>query len=55
MRASPTLCSMEYADHRPLYDWFLEKLEIPSPPCQYEFSRLNINYTVMSKRKLRNG
>jgi glutaminyl-tRNA synthetase len=48
-----SLCSMEYADHRPLYDWFLEKLEIPNPPHQYEFSRLNINYTVMSKRKLR--
>lgn len=48
-----SLCSMEYADHRPLYDWFLEKLEIPNPPRQFEFSRLNINYTVMSKRKLR--
>lgn len=50
---SHSLCSIEYADHRPLYDWFLEKLEIESPPRQYEFSRLNINYTVMSKRKLR--
>lgn len=48
-----SLCSIEYVDHRPLYDWFLEKLEIPSPPHQYEFSRLNINHTVMSKRKLR--
>lgn len=48
-----SLCSIEYADHRPLYDWFLEKLEIKNPPHQYEFSRLNINYTVMSKRKLR--
>ncbi|MGI6085456.1 MAG: glutamine--tRNA ligase/YqeY domain fusion protein [Acetivibrionales bacterium] len=48
-----SLCSIEYADHRPLYDWFLEKLEIQDPPRQYEFSRLNINYTVMSKRKLR--
>lgn len=48
-----SLCSIEYADHRPLYDWFLEKLEIANPPRQYEFSRLNINYTVMSKRKLR--
>lgn len=48
-----SLCSIEYADHRPLYDWFLEKLEIENPPHQYEFSRLNINYTVMSKRKLR--
>lgn len=48
-----SLCSIEYADHRPLYDWVLEKLEIENPPHQYEFSRLNINYTVMSKRKLR--
>lgn len=50
---SHSLCSIEYADHRPLYDWFLEKLEFKNPPRQYEFSRLNINYTVMSKRKLR--
>lgn len=48
-----SLCSLEYADHRPLYDWVLESLEIPNRPHQYEFSRLNINYTVMSKRKLR--
>lgn len=48
-----SLCSIEYSDHRPLYDWVLEKLEIQNPPHQYEFSRLNINYTVMSKRKLR--
>lgn len=48
-----SLCSIEYADHRPLYDWVIEKLEIANPPHQYEFSRLNINYTVMSKRKLR--
>lgn len=48
-----SLCSIEYTDHRPLYDWVLEKLDIKNPPHQYEFSRLNINYTVMSKRKLR--
>lgn len=48
-----SLCSMEYADHRPLYEWVLEKLEIPNPPRQYEFARLNITYTVLSKRKLR--
>ncbi len=48
-----SLCSIEYTDHRPLYDWVLEKLGIKNPPHQYEFSRLNINYTVMSKRKLR--
>ncbi len=48
-----SLCSIEYTDHRPLYDWVLEKLDIKNPPRQYEFARLNINYTVMSKRKLR--
>lgn len=48
-----SLCSIEYVDHRPLYDWFLEKLDIQDPPRQFEFSRLNINYTLMSKRKLR--
>lgn len=48
-----SLCSIEYVDHRPLYDWVLEKLDIENPPHQYEFARLNINYTVMSKRKLR--
>jgi glutaminyl-tRNA synthetase len=44
-------CSLEYVSHRPLYDWFIEKLEI-FPSHQYEFSRLNLTYTVMSKRKL---
>ncbi len=48
-----SLCSLEYEDHRPLYNWVLEQCEIPNPPRQYEFSRLNINHTVMSKRKLR--
>jgi glutaminyl-tRNA synthetase len=48
-----SLCSIEYVDHRPLYDWVLENLDIKNPPRQYEFARLNINYTVMSKRKLR--
>ena len=46
-----SLCSLEYDDHRPLYDWFLDELEIYHPR-QIEFARLNINYTVMSKRKL---
>ena len=46
-----SLCSLEYEDHRPLYDWFLDELEIYHPR-QIEFARLNINYTVMSKRKL---
>jgi glutaminyl-tRNA synthetase len=48
-----SLCSMEYEDHRPLYEWYLNELEIEDPPRQIEFARLNLNYTVMSKRKLR--
>jgi glutaminyl-tRNA synthetase len=50
-RVTHSLCSLEYEDHRPLYDWFLEELEIYHPR-QIEFARLNLNYTVMSKRKL---
>jgi glutaminyl-tRNA synthetase len=46
-----SLCSLEYEDHRPLYDWFLDQLEIYHPR-QIEFARLNLSYTVMSKRKL---
>ena len=48
-----SLCSIEYEDHRPLYDWFLNELGIENPPRQIEFARLNLSYTVMSKRKLR--
>ena len=48
-----SLCSLEYEDHRPLYNWVIEHVSVPSKPRQIEFSRLNINYTVMSKRKLR--
>jgi glutaminyl-tRNA synthetase len=47
-----SLCTLEYEDHRPLYDWLIENTSVPSRPRQYEFARLNINYTVMSKRKL---
>ena len=47
-----SLCSLEFEDHRPLYDWFIEKLDI-FPSRQIEFSRLNMTYTVVSKRKLR--
>lgn len=47
-----SLCSLEYEDHRPLYEWFLEQLGV-FKPRQIEFARLNMNYTVMSKRKLR--
>ncbi|MGH1485491.1 MAG: glutamine--tRNA ligase/YqeY domain fusion protein [Cellvibrionaceae bacterium] len=48
-----SLCTLEFADHRPLYDWFIEHLPVPSQPRQYEFGRLNLNYTVTSKRKLK--
>ena len=47
-----SLCTMEYEDHRPLYDWLIANTSVPSRPRQYEFARLNLNYTVMSKRKL---
>ena len=47
-----SLCSLEFEDHRPLYDWFLDELKTPCHPQQIEFARLNINFTVMSKRKL---
>ncbi len=47
-----SLCSLEFEDHRPLYDWFLEQLNVECHPRQIEFARLNLNYTVMSKRKL---
>ncbi|MEK9691797.1 MAG: glutamine--tRNA ligase/YqeY domain fusion protein [Rhodospirillaceae bacterium] len=49
---SHSLCTLEFADHRPLYDWFIENLPVPSRPHQYEFSRLNISHTVLSKRRL---
>jgi glutaminyl-tRNA synthetase len=49
---SHSLCTLEFEDHRPLYDWFLENLPVPSRPRQYEFARLNISYTVLSKRVL---
>lgn len=49
---SHSLCSLEYEDHRPLYDWFVNNVSVPSKPRQIEFARLNLNYTVMSKRKL---
>ena len=48
-----SLCTLEFEDHRPLYNWVLDQLDIPCHPQQIEFARLNINYTVMSKRKLK--
>ena len=47
-----SLCTLEFEDHRPLYDWFIDEVEPPHRPFQYEFSRLNLAYTLMSKRKL---
>jgi glutaminyl-tRNA synthetase len=47
-----SLCTLEYEDHRPLYDWFLDQLETDCHPQQIEFARLNLSYTIMSKRKL---
>lgn len=50
---SHSICTLEFVEHRPLYDWFIENLPVPSTPHQYEFSRLNVNYSVTSKRKLK--
>ncbi len=47
-----SICTLEFEDHRPLYDWFLDNLDVSCHPRQIEFARLNLNYTVMSKRKL---
>ena len=47
-----SLCTLEFEDHRPLYDWFIGNLPVPSRPRQYEFARLNLAYTVLSKRVL---
>ncbi|MCX4024818.1 glutamine--tRNA ligase/YqeY domain fusion protein [Endozoicomonas sp. SM1973] len=48
-----SICTLEFEDHRPLYDWFLDYLDVPCHPQQIEFARLNLNYTVTSKRKLK--
>jgi glutaminyl-tRNA synthetase len=47
-----SICTLEFEDHRPLYDWFIDKLPVPSQPHQYEFARLNLTYTLLSKRVL---
>jgi glutaminyl-tRNA synthetase len=47
-----SICTLEFEDHRPLYDWFIANLNVPSRPRQYEFARLNLTYTVLSKRVL---
>lgn len=48
-----SICTLEFEDHRPLYNWLIEHLPVPATPTQYEFSRLNLNYTITSKRKLK--
>ncbi len=48
-----SICTLEFEDHRPLYDWFVANLPVPASPRQYEFARLNLNYTITSKRKLK--
>ncbi|ERI50138.1 glutaminyl-tRNA synthetase [Pseudomonas sp. EGD-AK9] len=48
-----SICTLEFEDHRPLYEWFLANLSVPAQPRQYEFARLNLNYTITSKRKLK--
>jgi glutaminyl-tRNA synthetase len=47
-----SICTLEFQDHRPLYEWFIDNVSVPHKPRQYEFARLNLTYTVMSKRKL---
>ena len=48
-----SICTLEFQDHKPLYDWFIENLPVPAEPKQYEFGRLHLNYTLTSKRKLK--
>ncbi|MBU0656809.1 MAG: glutamine--tRNA ligase/YqeY domain fusion protein [Gammaproteobacteria bacterium] len=48
-----SICTLEFEAHRPLYDWCIQNLPVPAEPHQYEFSRLNVNYTITSKRKLK--
>ncbi|MCC5014928.1 MULTISPECIES: glutamine--tRNA ligase/YqeY domain fusion protein [unclassified Legionella] len=52
-RITHSLCTLEFQDHRPLYDWFINNLPVPAKPVQTEFARLNLSHTVTSKRKLR--
>ena len=51
-RVTHSLCTLEFEDHRPLYDWLLDNLPVPSHPHQYEFARLNLTHTILSKRVL---
>ena len=47
-----SICTLEFEDHRPLYDWFIDHLPVPARPRQIEFARLNLTHTVLSKRRL---
>ncbi len=51
-RITHSICTLEFEDHKPLYDWLLDHMPVPSKPRQYEFARLNITYTILSKRYL---
>jgi glutaminyl-tRNA synthetase len=51
-RVTHSICTLEFEDHRPLYDWLIDNLPVPSRPRQYEFARLNLTYTILSKRVL---
>ena len=51
-KVTHSICTLEFEDHRPLYDWLIENLPVPSRPRQYEFARLNLSHTVLSKRRL---
>jgi glutaminyl-tRNA synthetase len=52
-RITHSICTLEFEDHRPLYDWLIENLPLPAQPQQIEFARLNLTYTIVTKRKLR--
>ena len=52
-KVTHSICTLEFEEHRPLYDWVIEHVTLPAQPHQYEFARLNLNYTVTSKRKLK--
>ena len=52
-RITHSICTLEFEDHRPLYDWLVDNIQLPSKPKQFEFSRLNLTHTILSKRQLK--
>ena len=52
-RITHSICTLEFEDHRPLYDWLVDNIQLPSQPRQFEFSRLNLTHTILSKRQLK--